>query len=733
MAIVKYRMQNPVSPQEKLALEALYNSTDGINWKTNTSWLSGNVSNWFGVTVSNSKVTAVQLPDNNLTGTIPDDILDLDALTSLDVSKNNLTAIPDFTSLTSLATLNISENKLDFSSLLPNAGMSGINYTPQDSVEIKENVLRQISETINFNATIGGAGNTYQWMKNAAAITGATSPTLTLNNITFKDEGVYTYAATNPGVPGLTLHSRNKILRVSSLERDSIALRFLYFSTDGPNWSNNSNWLTSPLGTGNWYGVTIGNNRVTALDLSSNNLNGKVPAALTDIQNLTSLNLSSNKITHLPDLKPLTGIATLDVSKNQLDFASLIANSSITGVNYMEQSEIGVPGKELVDVGSSYLFKVSTKGAGNQYQWKRNGISVEGAQDSIYVINSLDRTNMGEYVSEITNPLVPGLMLRSAAKNVLAVASVSGKLKINEASPATKGTVTLLRIEAVGGYDTLEIKNISEAGEYRFDRVILDNYQIVGFADTVTHVGALPTYYKNTYLWEEADDIFLEGNRIDMDIMSAFKPTEPPKGNGVLSGYFEEDEQNGGKIEAAKRVNGAGASVRRVENAAKPMEVQLTLVAYVFTNEEGEFVIPDLPKGEYRFNIQYPGYPMDETTYTTIIIGDGLESQVRVAARVEDNKIKVNKLVVTGVWEEPGYFVSVHPNPVPQVIHLNFESESAYRSVQLLDRLGRSVKEQKAGAKYAEVNVEGMSSGIYFLKIIENNRAMKVIKIAIER
>ena len=58
-------------------------------------------------------------------------------------------------------------------------------------------------------------------------------------------------------------------------EDDSLALVALYNATDGPNWSDNTNWLTAPMPQ--WNGVTITGVRVTRLDLRSNRLTGSIP------------------------------------------------------------------------------------------------------------------------------------------------------------------------------------------------------------------------------------------------------------------------------------------------------------------------------------------------------------------------------------------------------------------------------------------------------------------------
>ncbi len=68
---------------------------------------------------------------------------------------------------------------------------------------------------------------------------------------------------------------------------DSLALVAIYNSTDGQNWNNNTNWLSSsPVST--WNGVVVFNNRIRQLFLNGNNLNGNLPP---EIGNLTDLHL----------------------------------------------------------------------------------------------------------------------------------------------------------------------------------------------------------------------------------------------------------------------------------------------------------------------------------------------------------------------------------------------------------------------------------------------------------
>ena len=104
-----------------------------------------------------------------------------------------------------------------------------------------------------------------------------------------------------------------------SLATDRAALEALYDATDGPNWTDNTNWKTdAPLDE--WHGVTMFQGRVWGVGLHDNGLAGPIPSDLAALTNVRWLHFSSNALTGaIPgELGSLETIESLSLWGNEL-------------------------------------------------------------------------------------------------------------------------------------------------------------------------------------------------------------------------------------------------------------------------------------------------------------------------------------------------------------------------------------------------------------------------------
>ena len=283
-------------PDDRAALVALYEATDGANWTNNTNWLSDQpLGQWSGVTTdTNGRAILLILGNNALSGTLPPALGDLTNLQWLDLSANALSGAlpPALSNLTNLRLLNLSANALSGS--LP-ASLGSL--TNLESLDLRNTQLCAPTDAV-FQRWLDGIDN---------------------------KSGVVNCGDPNP---------------------DRAALVALYEATDGDNWTNKANWLSDrPLSQ--WHGVTTNNDgRVTRLMLNDNGLSGTLPTSLGDLKNLEWLNLGNNELSgKLPaSLGGLTRLQLLALQSNQFSGELPPSLGNLTDLRLMRLSNNALSG-----------------------------------------------------------------------------------------------------------------------------------------------------------------------------------------------------------------------------------------------------------------------------------------------------------------------------------------------------------------------------------------------------
>ena len=98
---------------ERLALIELYNKMNGPSWANAMGWGGdGSLEEWHGVTVENGHVTGLSLPNNLLKNSISGEIANFIELEALNLAENSLTGtLPEeITSLSNLTELRVNDN-----------------------------------------------------------------------------------------------------------------------------------------------------------------------------------------------------------------------------------------------------------------------------------------------------------------------------------------------------------------------------------------------------------------------------------------------------------------------------------------------------------------------------------------------------------------------------------------------------------------------------------------------
>ena len=294
---------------DKAALLALYNATGGANWTNKTGWSDPDnvaVGEWHGVTVTNNRVSDLFLGFNNLTGSIPADVGNLTALTSLDLGYNGLTGgIPSaLGSLTRLQNLNLNDNGLNGSIPAETIGKMAALV----SIDLSYNGL-----TGEIPSTLDQLTQLQQLRLQGNRLRGRIPSALgTLTRLTYVDLSGNELRGAIPdlgNLPSLT------VLNLSINQLSGSIPASLGNLTQLQELSLVTNQLTGPIP------ASLGNlTQLRQLGLAANQLSGSIPGALGSLMSLTELALFENQLSGPipPEFGNLASLQYLRLENNQL-------------------------------------------------------------------------------------------------------------------------------------------------------------------------------------------------------------------------------------------------------------------------------------------------------------------------------------------------------------------------------------------------------------------------------
>lgn len=352
----KLQVMNDVVEQQRAALVALYNATDGDNWTNNMNWCSSEpLSTWYGISVnSQGQVIAIELSNNNLNGTIPQSIGVFKELLTLDMNLNNLSGtIPSsIGNLTNLRQLRIYNNSLSGSLPVELENLQNLTIIELDGNNLSGEIPYGIFNNTNLQ-TIYLSSN---------ELTGGIP-----SNIANATSLYYLYLGYNklsgeiPVSFGNATQLRNVDLSNNELTGSIPASLGNLTNLEGLYLGNNNLYGEIPVSLcnlSNLRSMYLHHNGLTGsipdslanftnlkyMDLSYTGLTGSIPASLGDLTNLEMLNLSNNGLTgSIPtSLGNLANIKTIYLQNNSLSgsIPSSLGNLANLEVLYLNNNAL---------------------------------------------------------------------------------------------------------------------------------------------------------------------------------------------------------------------------------------------------------------------------------------------------------------------------------------------------------------------------------------------------------
>ncbi len=379
-----------ISQVECEALENLYASFSEEDWTDKTNWrFEPDVNTWYGVTVTGGTVTALDLSNNNLVGTISSDIENLPNLTVLNLSGNKIRGIisSEILNLTNLTTLYLYGNELTGSIPANITNLINLTHLGLSSNELTGEIPTSLGNMINL---------------------------IELN-------------LSNNSLTGII---PNEIGNLTNMIQLSLANN-LFIGDIPTTLGNLSTTLTSLDLSGNKITGEISTEitnltNLTYLLLNDNRFLGNLPTELLGLSNLITISLSGNYFSgDIPNFSTISSLTNLDLHDNRFifeDFESeFLAYNGLTSFVYAPQKKVDEVRTVKFIEGEPFKIipQVPANPSGNDhYKWYKYGIEIPDATDRIYQAIA-EKDDEEVYTYQITNTtfvdgvLEPTLILTS--------------------------------------------------------------------------------------------------------------------------------------------------------------------------------------------------------------------------------------------------------------------------------------------------------------------------------
>ena len=291
-------------------------------------------------------MTQIVLNDNGLIGTIPAVLGNLAGLYELDLSSNQLVGeIPSsilnlgnlmpgqdggvwYHGLSSadagvLAFMQTSFPDWQLTQTVPPANVSVSSLGPGSAV-VSWDTIPYTSEPGYYEVGISQTSGGPYTLSPQNQTTSKSASQITITGLAPGDNYVVVQTVTPAN-----WNNRNTVTSLPSPEVDLAwnplgvpdaeyeALVALYNSTNGPGWTNSTNWLT---GNTPWHGVWVSGGHVVKISLDDNHLVGTIPPQIGSLTGLNVLELAANYLSGLipAEIDSAGSLYELDLSRNDL-------------------------------------------------------------------------------------------------------------------------------------------------------------------------------------------------------------------------------------------------------------------------------------------------------------------------------------------------------------------------------------------------------------------------------
>jgi hypothetical protein len=342
-------------------------------------------------------------------------------------------------------------------------------------------------------------------------------------------------------------------------------------------------------------------------------------------------------------------------------------------------------------------------------------------QDTTYLVED---PGIGTYSFEISAVYV------DSASNIICESNLEGPVEVSltdvfliggnilaGAYKLDEGEIDLFRFEG----DEIEenfTTEIDDIGYFLFPQMTPGYYLIHAKPDNIsTYSGThVPTYYGGGLHWEDVAATYIEQNSYNMDI-DLIEMEVPDQGTGGISGHVYSNDSKG--------------DPPLQEVLVMLLNQEGNCISVNYTNIAGRFSFSNLAMGSYYLLVEIAGKSMD---ILNIVLSDFEPVVEELTMIVNDNE------VVLGVDEIFPPFIDfigeIYPNPTTNRSTFMIKMNEAHRlDMKIFSVSGnlmqKNAKELKTGTNYIDMELQNLSSGVYYVNFIFDESYSMVKKLLV--
>jgi Leucine-rich repeat (LRR) protein len=388
---------------------ALYDATNGDQWKNNSNWLIDPVSTWYGITLQGDRVYLINLYDNGLEGFIPEEIGDLTGLVELDLSMANFTG--------------------------------GIPNVFWDMPNFYQLSLRYCGLTGEIPSSLSSCPQFARLTLSGNQLTGTIPPSLVacseLIHLLLYDNNL-----SGPFPPVIESFEHLEQLEISRNDftgtiPDWIAsledLWWLFiddnhFSGQAPFLGDKPNLeylnISKNLLTGHLEDILGAYPNLKYCTIENTQISGHLSKAHFNPAKMINLEVENNLIESMDNFtawQNQSGFQRLEVGNNRLDYDDLLPSSGLPSNRffYTPQKPIGVDTVITLLPGDSYTILSPMQDQDIIYQWYFNQMPINGPDEYDLIIDPFTPQSAGDFHFTATHPSLPNVVLESAVTTLV--------------------------------------------------------------------------------------------------------------------------------------------------------------------------------------------------------------------------------------------------------------------------------------------------------------------------